>query len=64
MNTGHVSGHNSSRRIGYEEDAIKLEALLADDTRESLTAEIIASRKSPNRLGTTYHKAFIEKALV
>ena len=60
VNNGHVSGHTSTRKIGYEEDAIKLEALLADDTRESLTQEIIASRKSPNRLGTTYQKAFID----
>ena len=55
--------HSSSRKIGYEEDAIKLEALLEDDTAESLTQEIIATRKSPNRLGTKYQKAFIDQAL-
>ena len=40
--------------IHYETGTLKLEALLFDDTQESLAQELLDLSKSPNRLGTKY----------
>ena len=52
-----------SGRIQYEGEAVKLEELLNEDHKEAITQDLIAGRKSPNRLGTTYQTRFVEQAL-
>ena len=52
-----------SERIAYESKAVHLDELLSENSQDALFESNLASRKSPNRLGTTYDATFVKDAL-